>query len=101
MRRGFTGVTAPALCFGYAFLYVPIALLVLYSFNAGRLVTVWSGWSLHWYAVLWQNELLLDSLRITLEVGLLSASGALVLGSLAAWRWPACRVSPAARCSSA
>ena len=83
MKRGFTAVTAPALVFGYAFLYVPIALLVLYSFNAGRLVTVWGGWSLHWYAALFQNELLLDSLRITLEVGLLSASGALVLGSLA------------------
>ncbi|HUN50831.1 MAG TPA: ABC transporter permease subunit [Candidatus Sulfotelmatobacter sp.] len=83
MKRGFTAVTAPALAFGYAFLYVPIALLVLYSFNASRLVTVWGGWSLHWYAALWQNDQLLDSLRITLEVALLSASGALVLGAMA------------------
>ncbi len=83
MKRGFTGVTATALVFGYAFLYVPIALLVLYSFNASRLVNVWGGWSLHWYAALWQNEQLLASVRITLIVALCSATLALVLGGLA------------------
>ena len=83
MKRGFTGVTATALIFGYAFLYVPIALLVLYSFNASRLVNVWGGWSLHWYAALWQNEQLLASVRITLIVALCSATLALVLGGLA------------------
>ena len=57
-RRGAHGMTGPhrslasavrALGFGFAFLYVPIALLVLYSFNASRLVTVWAGFSTRWY----------------------------------------------------
>ena len=83
MRPGFTALTAPALAFGYAFLYLPIALLIIYSFNASRLVAVWGGWSLHWYASLWQDDQLLASIRVSLVVGLLSATGALVIGGAA------------------
>lgn len=69
---------------GYAFLYVPIALLVAYSFNGGRLVTVWSGFSTRWYAELLGNDRLLEAARLTLTVAAVSASLAAVLGTLAA-----------------
>ena len=83
MRRGLTPVTAAALVLGFGFLYLPIVLLVLYSFNASRLVTVWGGWSLRWYGELFGNEQLLDSIGVTLTVAVLSSTLALVLGSLA------------------
>ncbi|MBM3608952.1 MAG: ABC transporter permease [Alphaproteobacteria bacterium] len=74
-----------ALLFGFAFLYVPIALLVIYSFNASRLVTVWGGFSTRWYGELWHNAQLLESTRTSLLVALVSASLAAVLGSSAAY----------------
>ena len=49
MRKGLSPVTATALAAGLAFLYVPLFLLVIYSFNDSRLVTVWGGWSTRWY----------------------------------------------------
>ena len=49
MRRGASSFNVVAVALGLAFLYLPIAVLVIYSFNASRLVTVWSGWSLNWY----------------------------------------------------
>ena len=69
---------------GLAFLYLPILLLVIYSFNASRLVTVWGGFSTKWYVELFHNQSLLDAAWVTLRVGLLSASVATVLGTLAA-----------------
>ena len=45
-----------ALCFGFAFLYIPILLVIIYSFNDSRLVTVWGGWSFRWYVELFNNE---------------------------------------------
>jgi len=69
---------------GLVFLYAPIVLLVAYSFNASRLVTVWGGWSLRWYAALAQDGLMLDAVWVTLRVGLISASLATVLGLCAA-----------------
>jgi putrescine transport system permease protein len=67
-----------------AFLYLPIALLVIYSFNASKLVTVWGGWSTKWYGQLLQDQALLDAGWVTLRVALLSATVATVLGTLAA-----------------
>jgi len=84
VKQGFTPVTAVALTFGFAFLYLPILLLVLFSFNDSRLVTVWAGFSTRWYGQLLRNELLLDAAWVTLRIGLVSASLALVLGTLAA-----------------
>ncbi|MDO8322161.1 MAG: ABC transporter permease [Phenylobacterium sp.] len=69
---------------GLAFLYLPIVLLVIYSFNASRLVTVWGGFSTKWYAALLRDDQLLDALGVTLRVGLISATLATVLGTLAA-----------------
>ena len=69
---------------GLAFLYLPIAILVIYSFNASRLVTVWGGWSLRWYGELLADRAMLESALISLGVAILSASAATVLGTLAA-----------------
>jgi putrescine transport system permease protein len=69
---------------GLAFLYLPIVLLVIYSFNASRLVTVWAGWSARWYVELLNDKAMLESAWVTLRVALLSASVAAVLGTLAA-----------------
>jgi len=69
---------------GLAFLYLPIAILVTYSFNASRLVTVWGGWSTRWYAELLNDRAMLDAAWVTLRIALLSATAATVLGTLAA-----------------
>ncbi|RCS24644.1 ABC transporter permease subunit [Phyllobacterium salinisoli] len=69
---------------GFAFLYLPIVLLVIYSFNESRLVTVWAGFSTKWYVALFHNRGLMDAAWVTARVGVLSASVATVLGTLAA-----------------
>jgi putrescine transport system permease protein len=81
-RLSWFGVTALAL--GFAFLYLPILLLVIYSFNASRLVTVWGGFSTEWYGALWRNEALVEAAWVTIRVALVSATAATVLGTLAA-----------------
>src|SRR6478735_8517211 len=69
---------------GFAFLYLPIVLLVVFSFNESKLVTVWGGFSTKWYVSLLHNQALLDAAWVTIRVGLLSATAATVLGTLAA-----------------
>ncbi|WP_372786885.1 ABC transporter permease [Phenylobacterium sp.] len=85
MTRGPSLFNRASVTLGLAFLYGPIALLVLYSFNASRLVTVWGGFSTRWYAALAQDDQMLDAVWVTLRVGLISASLATVLGVLAAF----------------
>jgi putrescine transport system permease protein len=70
---------------GYAFLYGPIASLVAYSFNASRLVTVWAGFSTHWYVELMHNEAIQHAALISLEIAVTAASGALLLGTMAGY----------------
>jgi putrescine transport system permease protein len=70
--------------FGLAFLYLPIAILVIYSFNASRLVTVWGGWSPRWYAELLEDRAMLEAAWVTLRIAFISATAATVLGTLAA-----------------
>src|SRR4051812_7524671 len=72
-----------ALAFGYAFLYAPILLLIVYSFNESRLVTVWSGFSTKWYVSLLHNEQMLTAAWLSLRIAALAASGAVVLGTIA------------------
>ncbi|MGA0600973.1 ABC transporter permease [Caulobacter sp. KR2-114] len=84
MRKGPSWFNLASIGLGLAFLYLPIVLLVAWSFNAGRLVTVWSGFSTHWYAALLDDDALRDAAWVTLRVGVLSASLATVLGTLAA-----------------
>jgi putrescine transport system permease protein len=69
---------------GFAFLYLPIVLLVIFSFNESKLVTVWAGFSTKWYGELFQNQALMDAAWVTLRVALVSATFATVLGTLAA-----------------
>jgi putrescine transport system permease protein len=81
MRR--LGPLVWVMAFGYAFLYLPILLLVIYSFNGSRLVTVWGGWSLRWYAELAHNQQLLTAAWLSIRIAAMSATLALVLGTLA------------------
>lgn len=73
-----------ALVLGFAFLYLPIVLLIIYSFNASKLVTVWGGFSTRWYVELLSNKGLLDAAWVTARVAFVSATVATVLGTLAA-----------------
>lgn len=73
-----------ALSLGYAFLYVPIVLLVVYSFNASRLVTVWGGFSTHWYGELAGDQKILDAAWLSLKIAFVNATIATFLGTLAA-----------------
>jgi putrescine transport system permease protein len=73
-----------SIALGLAFLYLPIVILVIYSFNASRLVTVWGGWSLHWYRELLADAAMADAAWASLRIAALSASAATVLGTLAA-----------------
>ncbi|MFN3659029.1 MAG: ABC transporter permease [Pseudolabrys sp.] len=84
MKRGPTPFNIVAVALGLAFLYLPIVILVIYSFNDSRLVTVWGGWSLRWYRELLHDEAMLQALWQSLRVAALSASAATVLGTLAA-----------------
>ena len=83
MRRGLSGINLAALTLGFAFLYIPILLLIIFSFNESKLVTVWAGFSTKWYAAMVENELLLDAAWMTLKVAFVSSTVALVLGTLA------------------
>ncbi len=73
-----------ALVAGFAFLYLPILALIAYSFNASRLVTVWGGFSTHWYGALMANQPLLDAAWLSIRLAFVSASVATALGTLAA-----------------
>ena len=71
------------LVFGYAFLYVPIILLMVYSFNESRLVTIWGGFSTKWYGTLLENDQMLDAAGRSLQIAAIAATVACVLGTIA------------------
>src|SRR5690606_30128076 len=73
-----------SLVLGFSFLYLPIVLLIIYSFNESRLVTVSGGFSTRWYVALLSNQQLLDAAWVTARVAFVSATVATVLGTLAA-----------------
>jgi putrescine transport system permease protein len=75
---------AISLALGLAFLYLPIVILVIYSFNASRLVTVWGGWSLRWYTEFFHDRAMLDAASMSFRVAVASATLATLLGTLAA-----------------
>jgi putrescine transport system permease protein len=83
MKRGWTAFRAASLTLGFGFLYLPIALLVVYSFNRSRLVAVWGGWSVKWYAALATDDAFRDAALTSLEIGVMAATFALVLGTCA------------------
>jgi putrescine transport system permease protein len=80
-RRSFLITTLMA--FGFAFLYIPILSMIVYSFNESRLVTVWAGFSTKWYVELVQNEQILNAAKLSLQIAAINATGAVILGTLA------------------
>ncbi len=73
-----------SLTLGFAFLYIPILLLVIFSFNEGKNVAIWTGWSTKWYASVFNNAQLMDAAWVTFLVATISATLATILGTLAA-----------------
>jgi len=71
------------MCFGFAFFYVPILSMIVYSFNASRLATVWGGFSTKWYVSLFRNDAVIDALILSLKIALVSACIATILGTMA------------------
>jgi len=84
MRR-LSWFNTTALTLGFAFLYLPMIILVIYSFNASKLVTVWAGFSIKWYGELLQNEAFLDAAWVTIRVAVVSSTFATILGTMAAY----------------
>ncbi|CUA86187.1 MULTISPECIES: ABC transporter permease subunit [Gulbenkiania] len=68
---------------GFLFLYLPIVSLIVYSFNASKLVTVWGGFSTRWYVSLFHNEQILSAVGLSIRIALASATAAVVLGTVA------------------
>lgn len=85
MIRRFSWFNATSLTLGFAFLYLPMIILIIYSFNASRLVTVWAGFSTKWYSELLHNDAFLDAAWVTLKVGVYSSTLATILGTMAAY----------------
>ena len=84
MNTSWTRFNITSIVLGFAFLYLPIVLLIIFSFNELKLVTVWAGFSTKWYVALLSNQGLIDAAWVTLRVGLISATVATVFGTLAA-----------------
>ena len=70
---------------GLVFIYLPMIILVIYSFNASRLVTVWGGWSVHWHVGLLDNTQLMNAVKRSLQIAFFTATAAVALGTLAAF----------------
>ncbi|TCV66175.1 MULTISPECIES: ABC transporter permease subunit [Pseudomonas] len=79
------GFSKLVLVFGLLFIYLPMLILVIYSFNASKLVTVWGGWSIKWYVGLLDNTQLMGSVMRSLEIACYTAVAAVALGTLAAF----------------
>ena len=71
------------LCFGFAFFYIPILSLIVFSFNKSRLVTVWGGFSTQWYGKLFHNDQIIKAAALSLQIAITSATFATILGTMA------------------
>jgi putrescine transport system permease protein len=71
------------LCFGFAFFYLPILSMIVFSFNKSRLATVWGGFSTDWYWRLFQNDQIINAAVLSLEIAFVSATVATILGTMA------------------
>ncbi len=83
MNRGRSRFLLSVLVFGYAFLYIPLFSVMVYSFNDSRLATVWGGFSTRWYGELLKNEQVLDAIFLSLRIAVLAATLATVFGTMA------------------
>jgi len=72
-----------ALVMGFAFLYIPILSMIVFSFNESKLVTVWGGFSVKWYGILLQNRQMIDAAWLSLRIATVTATGAVVIGTMA------------------
>lgn len=81
---GLSALRGTALIVGFAFLYLPIIVIIVYSFNASKLVTVWGGFSTHWYGALLENQKILSAAALSLQIATVSATVATLLGTMAA-----------------
>jgi putrescine transport system permease protein len=84
MRERVSPLLISILCMGIAILYIPILVLIGYSFNASPLVSVWGGFSTRWYAELSHNNQILDAAWLSLQIGVVVSTGSVILGTLAA-----------------
>ncbi|ATG74364.1 putrescine ABC transporter permease PotI [Zobellella denitrificans] len=71
------------LLLGFGFLYLPMLLLIIYSFNSSRLVTVWAGWSTRWYGELLRDQMMMQAVGLSLTIAFFAATAAVVLGTVA------------------
>jgi putrescine transport system permease protein len=85
MNRKFSWFNATSLTLGFAFLYLPMLILVIFSFNESKLVTVWAGFSTKWYGELVHDQAFLNAAWTTLKVALVSSTISTVLGTMAAY----------------
>ena len=84
MNASLSRFNIASIVLGFAFLYLPIVLLIVFSFNESKLVTVWGGFSTKWYVAMFQNQGLMDAAWVTARVAFISATIATVLGTMAA-----------------
>lgn len=80
MRFNFTSITA---ILGFLFLYIPIIILIIFSFNSSSLITIWNGFSFNWYEKLWQDEEIIAAFFTSIKIASFSATGAVIIGTLA------------------
>ena len=73
------------LILGLGFLYIPMLILIIYSFNSSRLVTVWAGWSTHWYGELFRDQAIISAVLLSLTIAFMAATMAVILGTVAAF----------------
>lgn len=83
MRSGRFSLSVTIFWLGIFFLYGPMLMLIIYSFNASRMVQVWAGWSTRWYGELFQDQQLMSAVGRSLQIAFYSASTAVVIGMLA------------------
>ena len=83
MKRKRSTCLFSMLCFGMAFLYVPMIMLVVYSFNYSKIVPVWGGFSTRWYTSLFQDEEIWNALTLSLKIAVVNATFATLLGTFA------------------
>ncbi len=85
MVKGNRALRAITLTLGYGFLYIPILCLMVFSFNDSTIMTSWSGFSLRWYAELFQDQALLTAARLSLLIAALTATAAVIIGTWAGY----------------
>ena len=101
MNAGRSGFVIIAMALGFAFLYLPIVSLIVYSFNASKLVTVWGGWSARWYGELLRDDQILRAAWLSLRIAVMTATAPWCWARWPAWCWRAWGAFAGGSCSAA